>query len=246
MESVGILRALWRRRLLVSLGALLALAMAVFAVYRVSPASLSLQARTASSGYALERVLIDTPTSLAADADAKGADSIANRAALLGALLASDEARATMADKLGLRPSQIAVIGAADALPQVPTPLATKAIEVAKPHEPYSVVVDADPSLPILSIYAAAPDARKAEGLADQAIAALHPLAAATLPAAGDVKIERLGRVEAGTKTVSPSKAKALAVGLMVFLIWCIAIIVLDSLLLRRAALPPLMEARRA
>jgi hypothetical protein len=192
-------------------------------------------------------VLIDTPTSLAADAEAKGADSIANRAALLGSLLASEEARAAIARGLDLRPSEIAVINAADALPQVATPLATKAIEVAKPHEPYAVVVDANPNLPILSIYATAPDAHRAEELAGRAIATLHPLAAATLPAKSDVKIERLGRVEAGTKTVRPSKAKAVAVGLVLFIVWCIAVIVLDSLLLRHTGrMPRWGEARHA
>ena len=49
------------------------------------------------------------------------------------------------------------------------------------------------------------------------------------------MKIERLGRVEAGTKTVTPSRIKAILVALVLFLAWCVAVIVLDSLLLRRA-----------
>lgn len=234
MESVGIVRALWRRRVLVGAGVALGLVVVVLGMYRVSPGSATLQSRTVTSGYAQERVLVDTRSPLLADARAKGADSVVYRAVLLGALLGSDRARAEIAGHLGLKGSEIEVVRSNDALPQVPTPLAEKAIAVAHASAPYVITVASDASLPILSISATAPDARRAAALARQAIATLRPIADRALPAGDAAGVERVGKAEIGVRVVGPRKLKAFATAIAVFAMWCLAIVFFDHLLRRR------------
>lgn len=238
MESVGILRVLWRRRALAALGFLLALAAGVLGLYRVSLAPPELQSRTAVSSSATQRLLVDTSNSLVADARPKGVDSILTRMLLVGNLIASDRARATLGREASLRPAEIGTIGPAAQAPGVPTPLAEGAIEVARPKEPYVVAVKVeDPSLPILSVFVTTPDPRSAKELAGAATIALAA-AARRSPFAGDAaRVERVGKPTIGSRASGFGKAKAIAVVLVLFIVWCAAIVILDSLL-RHAPLP--------
>jgi hypothetical protein len=228
MESVGILRVLWRRRVAVALGCLLAAVVGALAMDRASPAPSFFQG-SAPSSYALQRVLVDTPQSLVVDARPKGAASIGPRAVLLGALLASDEAKAAIARDVGLRPSAIAVVGPGAAAPQVVTPLAEQATEVAHPREPYVVTVSEDPNLPILSILATAPGPRQARTLAEAGADALGSLARQAPIAGGEMAIKPLGHPEVGAMTAGAANLKAAAAAIAILVLWCCAVVVFDG-----------------
>jgi hypothetical protein len=236
MESVAILRVLGRHRIVVALGALLALGAGLLVIYRISLAPPALESRTTSSAHALERVLVNTPTSLVADASARGATSIVVGTTLLGSLLASDEARTEMAKEVGLRPSEIGVIGPGAGAPVIATPLAEQALQVTKPNQPYLITVSADPGLPILSIQANTPDSRSAARLARAATQTLATVARRSPVVGGKVKIERVGKAAIGSTSLGAGKIKALIVAFVLFAVWCIAVIVLDGLGRRRAA----------
>lgn len=236
MESVGILRALWRRRILVGLGALLAFAIAVSALYQVSLSPPGLRAKTTSSGFAWQRLLVDTSTSLLADAKARGAEGIASKAVLLGSLLGGDPARKSMAREVGAQPAQIAVIGPGSLIPAMVTPLAVQAIEVTKPSQPYAVTVSEDPGLPILSIFATAPDEKSAGKLVDGARDTLSSLGSEAPGTAGDAKIEPLSKPQTGTKVEGVGKLKALIASIMVMLIWSTGVVLFDGVRQRRLA----------
>jgi hypothetical protein len=239
MESIGILRVLWRRRIAVGLGALLALLIGVLTSSAVSLSPPGLQSRTTVSGFAQEHVLVNTPTSLLADARAKGAASIETRAVLLSDLLASNEARTRMARGAGLRPAEIGVVGLGTAAPDVVTPLAEQAIQATQPHTPYLVTVSEGPSLPILSVLATAPEEKAAARLAGAATATLASLAREAPTAGGDLKVERLGEEQTGSKVVGARKSKAAIAALLVFILWCTAVVVLDGFLRRRRSPSP-------
>jgi len=224
------MRVLWRRRIAVVLGALLALTVALLALYRFP----DLQSRATTSGFAQERVLVDTPTSLLADARAKGAASITTRAVLLSNLLASDEARMDMAQRAGLKEAEIGVVGLGTAVPDVVSPLAEQAIQVTQPRTPYRVTVSEGPSLPILSIYATAPDEKGASRLARGAVAALASLAADAPAAGGQMRVTRVGAQQSGSKVVAPRKLKAAVAAIVIFILWCTALVLLDGALRRR------------
>ncbi len=109
MGLAALPQVLWRRRIAVAVGALLAIAVTVAGIHRGAGAP-----PTASS---LTLVLIDTPKSLVADAKARGADTIYTRAQLLAGLIADDDAKAVIARRAGLQPSQLAIAGPGAAAP---------------------------------------------------------------------------------------------------------------------------------
>ena len=93
MESLGILRSLWRHPIALAVGVVLALAVGAMAHYEVTLSPPSLKSRALESGYAQEHVLVDSQTSLIVDAQAKDAESISTRAIILSDLLADDAAK---------------------------------------------------------------------------------------------------------------------------------------------------------
>jgi hypothetical protein len=227
MGLVGLLRVLWRRRIAVSVGALLAIGAAALAIQRGDAAT-----TTTSS---LTKVLIDTPESLVADAHARGGATIYTRARLLGGLIADDDAKAAIARRAGLRPFELAIAGpGAAAPPDVITPLAEQAIAVARPSGPYLVSVEVAPSLPIISIDANAPDREQAVKLGRAAVDTLPSVARGAPGGGGSVSIERLGRPLISTKAAGGGKAKAVGAALALFLFWCLGCALFDGLARRR------------
>jgi hypothetical protein len=235
MESIGILRVLWRRRLLVALGAMLALALALLSLYRISPGlPPSLQSQTTRSGFAWQRLLVDTPHSVLADAKALGADAIASKAVLLGDLTEGDSVRRQMAADIGVRPADVGVIGPGSLVPAMVTPLATQALEVTRPHQPYLVSISESPDLPILSVFATAPEPADAARLVRATAAAIGSLSRRALGPGGEARVEPLGAVQTGARVGGPRKAKALAVAAILLLLWCVGVVLFDALARRR------------
>ena len=228
MGLVGLLRVLWRRRIIVGVGAVLAIVAAVVGIQRGADAT-----PTSSS---LTKVLIDTPNSLVADARANGAATIYTRARLVGGLVADDSARAAIARRAGLSPSELAIAGpGAAAPPSAITPLATQAIAVAKPVAPYLVSVEVAPSLPIVSVTASAPDQGQAARLGRAAVDTLSSVARDAPGGGASVAIEQLGSPLIATKAVAGGKAKPVAAALVLFLLWCLACAIFDSVARRRS-----------
>src|SRR4051794_41828535 len=96
MELVPIVRLLWRRRLALAAGLLVAAALA-FVGGRTSPPS---------SGVASTRVTLDTPKSMLVDTTPAGGTTLGWRAALLAHLVAGDGERRAVAARLGIPPQQ--------------------------------------------------------------------------------------------------------------------------------------------
>jgi hypothetical protein len=214
METVGILRVLWGRRLVIAVAALLALAVGMVTGFRVSAMPPAIEGRGGTTGFALSRVLIDTPRSLVADARAPGAGTVYARAILLGALMASDPVRTAMAREIGVRAEELGVVGPTTVAPLVATPLADQAVEVSQPRQPYVVTVTVDPQLPIMSVAATAPTRRQAAEVSDAAIGALASLASRSPIGRDAVRIRTLAKPEVGTKATSSGLARAALLGL--------------------------------
>lgn len=242
MESLGVIRALWRHRVLVALVAALSLAAALFSLYRVGP---GLESRATTYGLAHQRVLVDSPRSLAAAARVRGALSITTVAQYLGEEMTGRRGRLRMAHGIGLDPTELAVVSDEGTLPRIYNPLAQRATEVARPRKPYSVSVQPEPNVPILMLTATAPDQHSARSLVAEGPAALREVARNIQAPAGAVRVERLGGPEASTREAGPSKVRAMAVGLGLFVFGCLAVAVLDRLRSPRRD-PAWPEARHA
>src|SRR5918992_1016679 len=109
MEVVSFLNVLWRRRLLVAVGLVVALALGFMAGR--GPAT--------SYGVANTRVLLDTTRSVTVENAPFGAESLPWRANLIVHLIGSEDAKRRLAQKLDIRPDQLAVVDEALSVPDV-------------------------------------------------------------------------------------------------------------------------------
>jgi hypothetical protein len=227
MEFVALLRILWRRRVYVAAGLVLALAIA-FAASRGQSTQL---------GIASTRVVIDTVDSQLVDAEPVGADTLAWRAALLGDLMGSDAGRPRIASAMGIPERDLAVVGPHLNEPPRNTPLARRASEAAAiTTEPYVVAIQADDPLPIIDIDATAPSRRDAARLATAAKDAIREMAAAH-PDTADLLafvVDDAGAMKTKAITNGPRRGLAAALALLFLAVWCTGVIVVSHVAGRR------------
>ena len=86
MDTVTILRDLWRRRLLVVGVAIVAVLVGVAVMYKVSFPP-KLESRKYEVGVATSSILVDTPNSQVVEVAPKGSDTLGVRANLLASLM---------------------------------------------------------------------------------------------------------------------------------------------------------------
>lgn len=198
------LHELWRLRLGVALSAVLAVLATLWSVYSIGVFPPTLTQRELDIGSASTSALVDSPQSLVADLAASSTDleGITNRALLIGNIMASEPARSYIARQAGIPlsvlkmstpttrrwPRQLAQSGA--------DPSSTDLLKF--PGE-YRLSVTANPTVPIVGVFAEAPSSAEARRLADAAIsgtrAYLTSVAAAQdVPIGRQVRIEQLGR----------------------------------------------------
>jgi len=236
VESVSILRALTRRPLLLALGVALAIAVGLLAACRVSSSPPFLASKATSSGFAGRRLLVDTPESLIADAQAKGATAIVIRATVLADLLTSEAMQARIARAIGVAPSEVGAVASTIAVPETESPLAKQVLEANRPIAPYTVSVGLEAGQPILAIQAVAPDPRGAARLIAATTAALAAAGRNGGPARGPVRVVRLGAAQVGARQAGGGKKKAALAALAVLVLWCGGLVAADGVARRRRA----------
>jgi hypothetical protein len=164
VELIAVIRLLWRRRLLVALGAVLAIG----AAFMLGPSP------TPPRGYAATRVLLDTSRSQLATDAPFGAETLAWRATLAAQTLATDGNRSTIAAGAGIRPEQFDITDIQLTIPTIPASLPRAATQAAySSAKPYAIDVYTDDIVPMITISASAPDRESAVKLAESTIAAL-------------------------------------------------------------------------
>jgi hypothetical protein len=226
MGFVALLRVLWRRRLAVLVGLVAAIAVGVVGI--------KMKGAPTATTSSTSRVLIDTPRSLVATANAPGALTIYPRSRVIADLMATESAEAEVARRAGLDPDEVAVLGpGAAAPPTVITGVAEQASEVVRPVAPYLVSVEVTPGLPILAITATGADLDTAVALGEAAVETLPEVARAA-PGGGDsVEVETLGEPNIATK-VSGGRKMIAAAALFLFGFWCLIVVAFDRPLRRR------------
>ena len=234
MNSLAFPRALWRRRILVSLGAVLAFAVAVKVGAGVS------------DGRALAKVgvLLDTPQSQLTNVDPPRVESLTWRANVLSLLLATEPARRQLAREAGIPAQQLAVVDSDLATPIVPASLPATAA-AANPGEVYLLSVHSDAMIPLISLDAQAPDREAAARLAEAAAHVLKISAApADLPEARSFIAEPIGPITTRSVAAGHRTLRMLGVAIVLFGLWCVGI-VLVSAIARSMRLPQTKPAPR-
>jgi hypothetical protein len=231
MEIVSILRALRRHWLLVAAGAGLAGLVAIVLTFHATVLPPKLGSRQQTSAYATARVFIAARTQPAFDLESQLTDTLGTRAALLADLLSTDAGRAKIARAAGLDPGQVGVVTPAMKPPVLALALPVSASEAASTaSEPYVLTVNADGTIPIISLGARGPDAIRAGRVVNAAAASIGDLIATRSSGRPDIVVERLGPAVTRTVVNGPRKAIAAAAAVVIFSLWCFALVVVSGL----------------
>ncbi|MGH2942942.1 MAG: hypothetical protein ACRDLN_09265 [Solirubrobacteraceae bacterium] len=243
MEFINILRVLWRRRLLVALGAAGAILIGLALAFQVSFVPPGITSRHAAvPSVASARVLIDAPGQRAIDLGSELAATIALRAVLLADLLMTDEMHAAIARDAGMKPRQIAVLGPSAGPPPLPITTAVLSADAARvQRERYVLELLADGQDPIVSIRATGLNPVGGARLVDAAAKGLQDVLASGRRVDGrSLRTQRLGPVTVRKVAVESRRPLALVAATIAFAFWCVAIVVLPALLrLRHFSLVP-------
>ncbi|HWK28781.1 MAG TPA: hypothetical protein VNS09_19630, partial [Solirubrobacter sp.] len=165
MDTVTILRQLWRFRFLVIVVALVS----VFAGLAVTFKLPSTESRKYEVGVATARLLLDTPASQVVDVAPKGSDVLGARATLLANLMVDGEIKTAIARQAGVSPAKLA--GLNDSAQVAATaPLDPRGFQIGTKV----LTATGGDSLPIIEVDAQAPTAAGAEKLANAAITGLR------------------------------------------------------------------------
>jgi hypothetical protein len=222
MELVGLLQVLWRFRIAVAVGAIAAIAV-----------GLSLMAGGKSRvGAASMRAFLDTPTSLTADVNPPGMDTLEWRSQVLADLMSTSESRQHIARAMGIPIDSLDVRAPYMSVPPAAFPLPRTALEaVAVAPEPYALAIQSVDLPPLIEIDARAPTGERAARLAAAAVDALKAAAAvAVVPGKTEqFVVESAGPPQARELVRGPGRLKPAVISASVFGLWCAGIVVIAA-----------------
>jgi hypothetical protein len=211
----------------------IAVAASVLSIYKVSLLPPGVHSRDWEIGAASTTLLIDTPQSeilnLRATTDDFG--SMQARTALLGNFMATDPVKAQIAKLMGIAPSQIQATSPVTAnVPQTLTEPGSgaSATDILASADHYKLQLQADPTVPILHIYAQAPSGPAAVELANDSVTGLKQYLASLSSGQGlnpgaHVDLIQLGTATGGVINSGVSKEIALLVFATAFAAVCFA-----------------------
>lgn len=200
------LRELWQLRIGVAVSLLPALAAATWSVAHVSLVPPRLEPRSLEMAAASTHVLVDTPTSAVLDLrqDTYVLENLTNRTVLLGNVMANGSVREYIA-----RRAQVPVDALQIAVPLTPDqPRALvgpdnerHTTDLLESTDQYRLNIEANPTVPVMDVYAQAPTARAAGDLANAAVDGLRAYLAdlATsrrTPTSSQITLTQLGRAQ--------------------------------------------------
>ncbi len=222
MDSLVFPRALWRRRIIVSLGAVLAIAAAP--KFAAGSGDGRAQAEV--------RVLLDTPQSQLINADPARVESLPWRANLLSQLLGTEPARRQIAGEAGIPAQQLAVVSSDLATPILPVPLSLATTgAAANPGDVYLLSVHSNALIPLISLEAQAPDRGAAARLAGAAAHALKISAApAEMPKAQSFIAEPVGPITTQSLPADHRTVLMLGVAIVLFGLWCAGVVLISAI----------------
>lgn len=223
------IRKLWR----LNWGAVISLAVALFAaVWSIEKISLTppgLTSRSTDMATAATHVIVDTPDSTMIDLrqDTYNIASLTNRAVVLGNVIANPPVEEMIAQRAHV-PFELLRIQAPltpqQASPPVNSQTERHVTDIVKSTNQYRIEIDANPTVPMLDIYAQTPTADSAAALANAAVDELRTYLAGIAttqktPPRDQIRLVQLGRA---TGTVINHGAR-LQVALVIFLLTFLA-----------------------
>jgi hypothetical protein len=230
MELVALLRVLWRHRIVVVVGGVVAIGLGLMLT----------KGPTTHSGVAAMRVRLDTPTSELLIANPAGAPTLGWRAQLLGDAMTTDAMRLRVARAMGARADDVLLTTPAQSVASVPLSLPVAAVDAAATaasSKRFQVDLFSASPLPIIRIDTRAPTAREAARLATVTSNLMKNAARAGAAAIGfpdpqpqDLVVRDVGPVRSREIVNGPRRVMAAVVAIVVFVLWCSAVTLIAGL----------------
>jgi hypothetical protein len=227
MQVVTILRHLWRLRLFVFVIGLLAIGVFYLVTFRLG----TLESRKYEVGVATVRILVDTPNSQVVDIAPKGSDTLGVRAGLLASLMVEGVVKDSIADRVGVNPSEIWSIGEAAPDPVTGPPSNPRGYALTT----RVVANQAGAQLPIIEIEAQGKDVQQAVRLAHAAVTGLTDFldskaASENIVAGRRIRVSPLGSAQAQNVVRGPRLSLSLMATVMAFVFGCAGLLALSTL----------------
>jgi hypothetical protein len=230
MEFALILRELFRHRIALAVGVVVALLAAVLSVYRLD--GLSLKPRSLRYSSATTTVFIDTPSSVLGDLN-NTLEPLQQRASAYGNFMASPAFLNLVGQRAGIPGDEIYAAGPLDpSMPRtVQEPTAVQRnVEITGETTPYRLNFNNDPNLPTIGIFSQAPTTKQAVALANGAAASLASYVAGIenanhVPERARVVVHQLGSPIGGVVDGGIKKSLAALAFVGVFVVWCVLIL---------------------
>jgi capsular polysaccharide biosynthesis protein len=227
VDLILILRELWRRRLLVVLIALAAIAVGWVVGFQPS---FPPKSRSYTVGIATARVLVDTPQSQVVEVAPKGSETLGSRASVLANLMVDGELKDAIAKRAGLEPKQLIAQTQASGGPVAIIPIGPKDRSLTT-----GVLINSDlAQLPIIKIESQAPTVKEAAKIADAVTALGEYLDSKAnvegISSARRLQVSGLGAAQVHEATRGPGKVMALAAALLTLLAGCALVLMVSAL----------------
>jgi hypothetical protein len=231
------IRKLWRLKMSVLISLALALFAAAWSTHKISVFPPKLAPRSLEMATAVAHVLVDTPDSMMIDLrqDTYDIASLTNRAVLLGNVIASTSVETKIAQRADV-PLQLLRIQA-PLTPQQSSPPensqnARHVDDIVKSTDQYRLEIDANPTVPMLDIYAQTPTASSAAALANSAVDELrlylaHLATTQATPSKDQIRLVQLGRATGTVINQAVQIQVALLAFVLTFLASCASMIFL-------------------
>jgi hypothetical protein len=174
MDLLGLLSAIWRRKLLATMMIAVAAFAAVATAYKIP----SLEERTLSVGAATSQILVDSnPSTLVAGAGTDKIASLGSRARVYAQYLSSRDAIDQISKETGIPPLLITARGPFSQGTGIKNyqqqPAESRARDLVDEKKSYRLVFEAQEDVPIITVYATGPSSAAALALAQSAFKAL-------------------------------------------------------------------------
>ena len=219
------MRELWGHKVGLGLCFVIAALATTQVVYGISLLPPRIEGDSLDVASASTHMIVDAPRSTIVDphTDAYTIQSLANRALILGNVMASLPVRRYIARRVGISADQIRVeppLTAEQPRVLVDSAHTPHASDILKRPDEYRLSIQADPTGPVLDIYAVAPSSDGATKLANASIEGLRDyLGSVALkdrtPKADRVRLEQLGRATGG----SIDNGAGIEIGTLTFLL---------------------------
>jgi hypothetical protein len=169
------MRKLWHLKAGVAVSLALALLAGVWSVERISLSPLALTPRSLDMATAATHVIVDTPTSQLIDLrqDTYSVEGLRNRSVLLGNVIASSGVQQRIARRAHVPVDLLRIqapLTPEQTAPPVDSENARHASDIVKSTDQYRLDIKANPTVPMLDIYAQTPSAGSAAALANAAV----------------------------------------------------------------------------